>query len=206
MLARIGVAAAETATLAQVQSILNQVMLEAHANAALIVIQTTVTVTANVAAANLPADLVRVESVLNGSALLRPITEQVYGADTAVTNAGFIALPSTAPLYYTVRLTAAGVPVLEVWPVPNVNTVLTLVYVQRPTVMASPTDLPRAIPADFHWLLVEAAAERITANEEMFPAGQYAGAQAARLFAALKAWKDEIAGPTQARVALSYYG
>jgi hypothetical protein len=206
VLARIGVAAAETATLTQVQNILNQVMLEAHANAKLVVIQTTVTVSANTATANLPTDLIYVESILNGTVVLQPITEQVYGSDTAIVNAGITVTPSTVPTLYTVRLSRTGVPQLAVWPTPTVNTTLTLVYVQRPLTMNSGTDLPGAIPADFHWLLVEAAAERITANEEMFPSGQYAGAQAARLFAGLKAWKDEIAGPTQARVALAYYG
>jgi hypothetical protein len=206
VLARIGVAAAESPTVTQVQGVLNQVMLEAHSEASLIVIQTTVTVNANTSTAALPADLIRVESLLNATVPMRVITEQGLLNDTAVTNTGLVGLPSVVPVFYTVRLSAAGVPQLAVWPTPTANTTLTLTYVQRPAVMAGNTDTPGAIPADFHWLLVEAAAERITANEEMLQMGQYAGAQAARLFAALRTWREELPGPTQARVALQVYG
>lgn len=181
-------------------------MLEAHSIAELIVIQATVTIAANTSSITLPADLIRVKSLLNGTVVLQPTTEEQLASDLALVNAGVAVNPSTVPVVYAVRPSATGTPVLTVWPSVAVSTPLTLVYVQRPALMGLASALPGAIPADFHWWLVEAAAERIGANEEMLAAGQYAGAMAQRLFAELRAWRTKLAGPTQARVRMQVYG
>lgn len=206
MLARLGIQSVDAGTLAQVQNAINQVMLEAHNAAELIVISTTVTVNANAQTANLPSDLIRIKSLQNGTVVMQPTTEELLASDQALVAAGVTVNPSTVPVLYTVRPSAAGVPVLTVWPTPAASTQLALVYVQRPALMTTNVSLPGAIPSDFHWFLVEAAAERVAANEEMLSTGQYSGALAQRLFDELRAWRMKLAGPTQARVKLAVYG
>jgi hypothetical protein len=204
VLARLGIQAADAATLTQVKGVLNQVMLEAHSQVELQAASTTLTVAANASTVNLPADLTRIKSLLNATVVMQPITDEMMASDVALVAAGVTVNPSTVPVLYRVRTGATLV--LVVWPTPTVSTPLTLDYVQRPALMSGNTDTPGAIPSDFHWYLVEAAAERIGANEEMFAAGQYSGAMAQRLFDALRAWRAKVAGPTQARVKLQVYG
>lgn len=199
-------AAAEATTLTQVTSALNQVMLEAHNQVDLIETATTLTINANALGANLPADFIRMISVLNGTLTMAPVTEQDLIAGRAQTAAGTAFTFSTVPVYYTVRTLVAG-PQIQIWPSPTASTSLSILYVARPAVMANATDTPGAIPADFHWMLVEAAAERVAANEEMLQPGAYAGQIAQRLFAMLRVWKATIAGPSsQSRVRLAFFG
>lgn len=204
VLDRLSILANDTSKVTQVKSQLNVEMYRLHERGELILTTANVSVTGGTNTGTLPTDLMRIKSLLNGTAPLQPITEQVALFEQAFLAAGGVVNSPPQPINYVFRF--GSPPTIRVFPTPTTTTTLNLVYVQQPTAMVNNADLPGALPLAYHDFLAELVVERIAMSEESSFPYKALSPLLARMDGEFMSYCKRIAGETQARVALQFYG
>jgi hypothetical protein len=97
---------------------------------------------------------------------------------------------------------------VRVWPTPSATDIdaITIWYVARPDALIGASDIPIALPLEYHDLLTEMAVARVAQNEEAFDIAQSAQATVAELRARLDGQMNRRQGDGSDRVVLRHYG
>ena len=172
---RTGISASDARMTAYIKRVLNMEYERTAAEEQLLEKVTHLSLVADSPVVDMPQDWQRTIQVMNGGSPIRPVTALEYAYAETRASGPLVYLPQPPE-----RILVAPVPTQD-----NAQG-LTLIYAARPTLMASDTDEPSALPREYHDLLVELAIMRVYLAEEDPNMMQAAQQQAAALQARLR--------------------
>lgn len=202
VLERFGVGSSRTAFVTQIQGHLNRIYVREVVALGLLKATTTVALTAGDEIVYLPPDFAEVDTFRLGATILVPRTSPgvMTGAAQAVIDGDSW---TAGPRYYDYFPPDR----LRVGPVPSDDEVTgSLVYRAKPDLMTADADVPDAIPAEYHDLLLEMAVWRMAPNQEEPGMGQDALGAAGVLREELRESLGRVAGNTSDRIRRRFYG
>jgi hypothetical protein len=172
---RTGISATDTRMTAYIKRVLNMEYERTAAEEQLLEKVTHLSLVANSAVVDMPQDWQRTLQVMDAGSPIRPVTALEYAYAETRAYGPMVYLPQPPE-----RILVA--------PVPTEDKAqgLTLIYVARPIPLTNDTDEPRALPREYHDLLVELTIMRVYLAEEDPNMMQAAQAQAAGIQARLR--------------------
>lgn len=183
ILLRLGVSSADTQMTTYVHTLLNTEYLRLAAEENLLEKSGTLTTVANNSIVDLPDDWQRTIQILEDGVALRPVTALEFADISAAGGPRRVYFPESPE---RIRLAPA--------PTESNPQGLTILYVARPPALDSDSDVPSALPVEYHDLLAELVLMRAFLAEEDAGFAQAAQVNAQGLLDRLRAHKRMSAG------------
>lgn len=203
VLTRLDIDATQSAIVTQITQVLNAENYRLHSELELDINVSTVVVNANTNTATLATDIQRIKTILNGSNDMTSIDEYAFTRRLAETAAGTASSVTNPPIEFLFRRPN----IIMVWPTPTTNTTLSYAYVQRPVAMAGASDLPGALPVEWHDYLAEIATWRLALTEGETAIADDASRIAQQLYQRLVGQTNVQPGMVnESRVIMRWYG
>lgn len=199
VLDRLQIPSSDSAKITQVQNLLQLEVDRANVLYELTLTTATVTVDNTGASTNLPSDVQRIKTLLQGTVTIDITDEVTWAQRLAAIAAGTWTTVTNPPTFAIWRPPST----LLFRPAPSANTSVTLVYVQRPGALSGATQLP--LPLEWHDLMAERVVRRMALTEGEPAIAQIALDIARELEAELMGLRNMQAGPDSWQIPMQGY-